>query len=114
MHTHFHASRDAWTAELINVAQEISEDIWIERIRLETNSPVELEQLAEQSDLTAQVIAALQVLDTTALPDRVTDLMSKLPPAAQLELQGLDQERLQANVSALVIDALTASATHEI
>ena len=71
------------------------------------------DQLAGQSDLTAQVITALNALDTSARPDSATELLSKLPPAALNEINDAEREK-QQNVTALVIDALTSSAQNEI
>ena len=58
LHSELHVGKEAWRAEVVNVAQEVSDEIWVERIRLRTQSPVDLEQLAGQSDLTAQVVEA--------------------------------------------------------
>ena len=113
LHSEFHAGKEAWRAEVVNAAQEVSDEIWIERIRLKTQSPVDMEQLAGQSDLTAQVIEALQAMEVSEHPSSVTDLLGKLPPVAQGEMAQSDQE-LKENVTALVIDALTSSAKHEI
>ena len=113
LHSEFHAGKEAWQAEVVNAALEVSEAIWIERIRLETRTPVDLEQLAGQSDLTGQVIAALHALDVTEQPSSVTDLLGKLPVAAQGELKPADQD-LKEHVKALVINALTGSTSHEI
>ena len=98
---------------MVNAAQEVSDEIWIERIRLKTQSPMDMEQLAGQSDLTAQVIEELQAMEVSEHPSSVTDLLGKLPPVAQGEMAQSDQE-LKENVTALVIDALTSSAKHEI
>ena len=113
LHSEFHAGKEAWRAEVVNAAQEVSDEIWIERIRLKTQSPMDMEQLAGQSDLTAQVIEALQAMEVSEHPSSVTDLLGKLPPVAQGEMAQSDQE-LKENVTALVIDALTSSAKHEI
>lgn len=113
LHSEFHAGKEAWRAEVVNAAQEVSDEIWIERIRLKTQSPVDMEQLAGQSDLTAQVIEELQAMEVSEHPSSVTDLLGKLPPVAQGEMAQSDQE-LKENVTALVIDALTSSAKHEI
>ena len=113
LHGELHAGKEAWVAGVVNVAQEVSDDIWIESIRLRTQSPVDLEQLAGQSDLTAQVIEALHMIDVSQHPGSVTDLLGKLPR----DIQGTvaqDVEGLKENVKALVLDALTSSATHEI
>ena len=113
LHSQLHSSQEAWVAEVTNAALDVSEEIWIERIQLHTQSPMDLDQLAGQSDLTGQVITALTALDTSVLPDSVTELMSKLPPSAQNEMNDSETDR-QQNVTALVIDALTSSAKHEI
>ena len=113
LHSEFHAGKEAWRAEVVNAAQEVSDEIWIERIRLKTQSPMDMEQLAGQSDLTAQVIEELQAMEVSEHPSSVTDLLGKLPPVAQGEMAQSDQE-LKENVTALVIDALTSSAKHEI
>jgi DNA repair exonuclease SbcCD nuclease subunit len=113
LHSELHVGKEAWRAEVVNVAQEVSDEIWVERIRLRTQSPVDLEQLAGQSDLTAQVVEALCEIDVSEHPNNVMDLLGKLPVSAQGELAQSDHA-LKENVTALVIDALTSSATHEI
>ncbi len=113
LHSQLHSDQEAWVAEVTNAALDVSEEIWIERIQLLTESPLNLDQLAGQSDLTAQVITALNALDTSARPDSATELLSKLPPAALNEINDAEHEK-QQNVTALVIDALTSSAQNEI
>lgn len=100
----------AWSAEVINIALDVSDDIWIEKVRVTTRSPISLDQLAGQSDLTDQVITALGAIDLATTPKPIGELLGKLPREAA-DVLAQDDAGLKDRVSQLVVSAITSSSS---
>ena len=117
LHESLHAEHTRLTAEARNIAIEIDhESIWLEGLRLKTQSLLDPKELAEQDDLTAFVLAALEAFDPSDLPMPVANLQKKLPADAIKALAGAlkpgtNQERKEIgeDVTAIVLQAIATS-----
>ena len=52
--------REETLAEIRNLANEFDDEVWIEKIKLETQTPIDIDQLRGGSDLVAELLAALE------------------------------------------------------
>jgi len=110
LHGTLYAELGRWQAECVNLAQEVDPDqLWFERLRLRTSPTYDPADLAEQDDLTAQVLQALENFDPKEKPATVATLEGKLPQQA-LERLGDDPVSVD-DVSALVLHAIATSQT---
>jgi len=105
LHGDLHLYPQNWLAKLLDLAQDISHDLlWIEKLQLKTSPPVDLGILAQQSDLTAQVLEALETLDPKTPLPIVEKLSAKLP----LSVSPTDISVTHTDISALVIETLVS------
>jgi DNA repair exonuclease SbcCD nuclease subunit len=72
--------REEALAEIRNQASDLDENIWIEKIKLQTSAPVDIEQLRQGSDLVADLLAAIDELRDD--DDQLAELASELAPLA--------------------------------
>ncbi|MBI2480973.1 MAG: hypothetical protein HYV60_20770, partial [Planctomycetia bacterium] len=87
-HELVHAPRREETlAEIRNLANAFDDEVWIEKIKLETQAPLNIEQLRAGSDLVAELLRAIDELrgDETKLRELAEEL-SPLAAKAGLEL----------------------------
>jgi DNA repair exonuclease SbcCD nuclease subunit len=72
--------REETLAEIRNLANEFDDEVWIEKIKLETQSPIDIDQLRAGSDLVAELLRAIEEMrdDDTKL----TALAEELAPLA--------------------------------
>lgn len=75
-----HVRQEETRAEIRNQANELSDDIWIEKIKFKTRAPIELEQLREGSDLLAELLAGVDELRQD--DDQLLGLANELAPLA--------------------------------
>ncbi len=100
-----HKHPQAWHAKLLDLAQDISHNsLWIEKLVLKTSPPFDLAALAQQSDLTAQVLNALEEIDLNVSLPVVEKLRAKLPASVSRDDIELETE----DISALIIETLTS------
>lgn len=104
LHSDFHTDPAHWLAQLHDLTADLG-GLWLEKLKLETRPPIDLETLASQSDLTAQILTALETAEFTD-SDVIQKLKRKLPNLPEEELTPS-----RADVSALVLDALTRSSS---
>jgi DNA repair exonuclease SbcCD nuclease subunit len=72
--------REETLAEIRNLANELDDEVWIEKIKLETRAPVDVEQLRGGSDLVAELLSAI---DTARNDDQTLESLAKeLSPLA--------------------------------
>ncbi|MCA9120734.1 MAG: DNA repair exonuclease [Planctomycetaceae bacterium] len=83
-----HAARHEETlAEIRNLANEFDDEVWIEKIKLETRPPINIEQLRQGSDLVAELLQEIERLrgHETGLRELAEELLP-LATKAPLEL----------------------------
>lgn len=67
-------------------AMEIGgEGVWVEKIKMRTRTPIDLEELGERDDAIGQLVRSIQAIKTdqdelSVLLGRLSDLKHKLPP----------------------------------
>ncbi|MBK1832601.1 metallophosphoesterase family protein [Roseibacillus ishigakijimensis] len=112
----WHADPGRLQAECLSLAEDISgESLWLEQVKLRTQSLLDPAQLAQQDDLTAMVLAALEDFQPGELPAAVLELKEKLPPAArealapQWQAEQSEAEEIRSEVAALVLQALATA-----
>lgn len=54
--------REETLAEIRNLANELDDEVWIEKIKLETQSPIDIDQLRRGSDLVAELLRVIEEL----------------------------------------------------
>ncbi|MEO8495141.1 MAG: hypothetical protein ABI614_08725, partial [Planctomycetota bacterium] len=74
--------REETLAEIRNLANEFDDEVWIEKIKLETRTPIDIDQLRQGSDLVAELLRAIKELrddDTKliALAEELAPLATK-------------------------------------
>ncbi len=82
--------REETLAEIRNSANEL-DDLWIEKVVLQTRPPIDLDQLAASPDLMGELLRMIDAIATE--DDRVADLAGELgglPAKLGTELEGLD------------------------
>ncbi|MBP88403.1 MAG: DNA repair exonuclease [Planctomycetaceae bacterium] len=72
--------REETLAEIRNQANDLDDDIWVEKIKLETRAPVDIEQLRRGSDLVADLLVATNELRHD--DEQIVKLASDLAPLA--------------------------------
>lgn len=79
--------REETLAEIRNLANEFDDEVWIEKIKLETQTPINIEQLRQGSDLVAELLQAIKTLrDDEAQLGELAEELSPLAAKAALEL----------------------------
>lgn len=117
LHELFHSAHARLRAECQSIALDLdAEMLWIEDLRLKTQTLIDPAELANQDTLTALVLAALDNFDPTELPLPVQTLLNKLPEDARKALKSslqpeetLDKESMRNDISAIVLQAIATS-----
>lgn len=79
------------TAEIRNLAGEVSDDVWVEKIVFDTRPPVDVDQLRQGSDLMGELLRSMQ--EVADDPPRLAELkheLKALGDKAALELHEAD------------------------
>ena len=121
LHETFHADHTRILAECVSQAAEIDgEHIWIEGLRLKTQTLIDPKALAKRDDLTALVLEALESFDPNQLPDPVSTLKTKLPEDAVKALAtslnpetDADRNAIREDVAAIVFQAIATSSASD-
>ncbi len=79
--------REETLAEIRNLANEFDDEVWIEKIKLETQTPIDIDQRRAGSDLVAELLRAIEELrdDDTKLIELAEEL-APLATKAAVEL----------------------------
>lgn len=111
--------REETLAEIRNLANEFDDEVWIEKIKLETQTPIDIGQLRSGSDLVAELLRVIEELrgDDTKLKALAEELAPLATKAAvelnecEINLTDPDQLRswLQQAEGLLVSQLLEAS-----
>lgn len=104
LHTKLKSNLPALRAECLNQAQLVADDqIWIERVRVETTPLIRPEELAERDELTRIVLDSLRAAELAlpGLPDAVRDLLKALPADLRTSVE---EEWSPDNLPALIDD----------
>lgn len=114
LHDHLHAELAHWQSECVSISAEINEElIWFERLRIKTKPTYDPHELAERSELTAQVLDALDHFDPEHTPLPVALLTEKLKTVSDKELQKVltpsTDSQLSEDVRALVLQSISTS-----
>ena len=72
--------REETLAEIRNLANEFDDEVWIEKIKLETKTPIDIEQLRAGSDLVAELLRA--ITDLRDDESKLLELAEELDPLA--------------------------------
>jgi DNA repair exonuclease SbcCD nuclease subunit len=86
---------DRWVQEVRVAAMEIGgEGVWVEKIKVRTRTPIDLEELRERDDAIGQLVRSIQAIkgdrdELSALMERLSDLRHKLPPELREAEDGL-------------------------
>jgi len=89
--------REETLAEIRNLANELGDEVWIEKVELDTRAPVDLEQLRRGSDLVAELLNMIEGLRSD--PALLAEFAAELAPLnakAALELRECGLELDQA------------------
>ena len=91
------AERETFLAELRNQANSLDEEVWLEKILLETTTPVDWEQLRQGSDLLGDLLRHVEFVESDQ--DALRELGGELSPllekaATELKDSGVDLEDL--------------------
>ena len=114
LHGVLHTDAHRWQAECVTAAGEIDLNrIWFEQLKLATTPLVAPDELAQRDDLTALVLESLEQFEPTELPPSVESLEAKLPPSVVRVMTDEEEVNLSKEVAALVLHAITTSATEE-
>ncbi len=117
MHELLHAQHSRLRAECQNLALDIdAELIWIEDVRVKTRTLIDPATLAQQDDLTAFVLEAVEAFDPNKLPAGVEALVKRIPPEATQALQSTlkpnsepEREAIRDEIRAIVLQAIATS-----
>jgi predicted phosphodiesterase len=127
-HTRAHAAllqgAEAWAAQIRTDASALSDELWVEKVKLETCAELDVAALGLRDDAVGQVARALALLrrepETRAeLAETLSDLRGKLPPEAR---EGIDAIRLDdpdfldgvlGDVEQILLPALASLGTEE-
>ncbi len=94
---HHEIAREAQRAEIIaeirNAANDLADDIWIEKIAFETSAPVDMEALVEGQDLVGELLRSMRraAEDGEAI-GRMAQHLKPLFDKAALELREADMD----------------------
>ncbi len=85
--------REETLAEIRNLANEFDDEVWIEKIRIETQPPIDIGRLRAGSDLIAELLRAIEELrgdevKLVALAEELSPLAAKA--AVELNESGID------------------------
>lgn len=72
--------REETLAEIRNQANDLDDDIWVEKIKLQTRDPVDIEQLRQGSDVVSDLLETIDELRHS--DDRLRELAGDLAPLA--------------------------------
>ena len=114
LHDQLHSELAHWQSECVSISAEIDEDlIWFERLRIKTKPTYDPHELADRSDLTAQVLEALDNFNPELTPVPVAQLTEKLKDIPNKELQKVlspsQDAQLIEDVRALVLQSISTS-----
>ena len=116
LHGVLHADPQQVRAEVLGLAQDLGEEaVWIERIKLQTNSLVDLDELAERDELTRVVLQSLSGALSSAVdfPGEVKDMLEHLPleirKDVDLELAG----EVADDVRSIILQSLESGGHEE-
>jgi DNA repair exonuclease SbcCD nuclease subunit len=116
-HAALRADEERWANEIRMAANDVGEEVWVEKVLVGTRSTLDLDALAKQDDVVGQVVRSLRALrdDRAALEEltsSLADLRAKLP--VELREAGLaldDPEAVAAtlaDVEQLILPRLLA------
>jgi DNA repair exonuclease SbcCD nuclease subunit len=94
-HADLHENPERFSQEIRVAAMEIGgEGVWVEKIRLDTRTPIDLEALCERDDAIGQLVRSLHAMrddkdELAVLIDDLADLRHKLPPELRDAEDGL-------------------------
>jgi DNA repair exonuclease SbcCD nuclease subunit len=86
---------ERWGNEVRAAAMEIGgEGVWVEKIRIRTRTPIDLEELRDRDDALGQLVRSIQAIKTDQdelswFIERLSDLRHKLPPELREAEDGL-------------------------
>jgi DNA repair exonuclease SbcCD nuclease subunit len=86
---------ERWGHEVRVAAMEIGgEGVWVEKIKMRTRTPIDLEELRERDDAIGQLVRSIQAIKTdqdelSVLIEKLSDLRHKLPPELREAEDGL-------------------------
>ena len=114
LHGVLHSKLSGWQAQCRSLAVDLDPDqLWFERLKLNTSAIYDPEELAQRDDLTALVMEALGSFNPDQKPAAVLALEKKLPPTALDELEALAQSsNLKDEVAAIVLHSIATSNSH--
>jgi DNA repair exonuclease SbcCD nuclease subunit len=72
--------REETLAEIRNLANELDDEVWIEKIKLETRPPIDIDRLRDGSNLVAELLRAIEELRRDEV--KLTTLAEELSPLA--------------------------------
>jgi DNA repair protein SbcD/Mre11 len=108
-HADLHENPERFSQEIRVAAMEIGgEGVWVEKIRLDTRTPIDLEALCERDDAIGQLVRSLHAMrgdqdELALLIDDLADLRHKLPPELRDAEDGLRLDD-PAELAALLSD----------
>jgi DNA repair exonuclease SbcCD nuclease subunit len=94
-HAELSQNAERWAQEIRVAGMEIGgEGVWVEKIRVRTRTPINLEELRERDDAIGQLVRSIQAIKTdqdelAALIEKLSDLRHKLPPELREAEDGL-------------------------
>ncbi len=123
-HAALSSDADRWESELRNVASEIADEIWLERVTFATRAPLDVEVLATRDDAIGQVARALRDLRQdpevrAEFAQEFAELRTRLPAEAREGADGIafDEpaflENALADVEQMLLPALVAAGSDE-
>ncbi|HZF49989.1 MAG TPA: DNA repair exonuclease [Polyangiaceae bacterium] len=86
---------ERWGNEVRAAAMEVGgEGVWVEKIRIRTRTPIDLEELRDRDDALGQLVRSIQAIKTDQdelswFIERLSDLRHKLPPELREAEDGL-------------------------
>ncbi len=94
-HAELCQNSERWVNEVRAAAMEIGgEGVWVEKIRIRTRTPIDLEELRDRDDALGQLVRSIQAIKTDQdelswFIERLSDLRHKLPPELREAEDGL-------------------------